>query len=384
VLLSAAGILLYYVSAQSLRYINVIAPEALYFFASSLFAAALWEMATRPLAKWRILIAGFTLGLCIAVKFLFLAWVPALLVYVWILARHRTITSRLFALIRCGTGAMLGFFGATFSAAPVYAEMLGWLTSLAAREGPYGSGATGWPEPANLLGHWLQAIQSAKGWYLLLLAIFIACLLGLVRWHKTRTKIPQGMLELFIFILIALLCSHLLLARTVDLHYLLPMAMLGVIAFAVAVHLWQASLRGWRIFPIVLIVSILLIKSFSLDINIHHRWTEKGIALNRELEQIVNQYDSRQPPIVIYSFRVPQASFANRLYAPEDYQTRLDEIYPYEGHYLPWSQTIRLPSDAEEWDLLVIRDKDLSGFPGEEGTVIGRAGGYLVVRPANR
>ena len=361
---------------------NVIALESLYVFCSATFAAVFWGLAINPLRNWRILLAGMALGFCIAVKFLYLVWIPGLLISIWLLARKKSLVSKLSGLIRACTGVVIGFAGTTFTAAPRYDEMFSWLSNLAVRAGPYGTGAPSWPDPGTLVIHWVQAFLSAKGWYLSLLLTICACIAGLIHQHKTKCETSRGLTVVVVFVVISLISSHLLLARTFTIHYLLPNAMLGVMAFAAAAHLWRDRLKGWRAVPPVLIVGSLFAKSFSWDVTLHQRLVENGTALRKNIQEIVDTYSSSRLPVVIYSFRFPTASYANRIYATPEYQTQLDEFFPYEGHYLPWSRQLRLPSGADTWDLLVIRKRDLVAFPEEKDATVGEVGGYAVVQRA--
>ena len=382
VLLSAAGILFFYVSGQALRYLNIIAPESLYFFCTALFAAAFWVLATGSQRKWKFLLTGLALGICIAVKFLFLVWVPGLLMSVWLLTGKSSAISRLFAMIRVTTGIVIGFTAATFTVAPYYADMLAWLSNLAIRSGPYGTGAAGWPDPTTLVIHWTQAILSAKGWYLLLLLTICGCLAGIIKQRRSKDDPLKGLTIVVAFVVIGLICSHLLLVRSFKVHYLLPNAMLGVLAFAVAARLWLAQLRTWRAILPVLLIGSLFAKSYSWDVTLHQRLIENGTALRNNIQEIIDVHEPAESPVVIYSFRFPTASFANRIYAPAAYQDRLDGVYPREGHYLPWSRELRLPTGANEWNLLVIRKVDLGDFPDKVSKIVGEVEDYVVVQRA--
>ncbi len=380
--LGLAGVWTYYISGQALRYFDLVTPEALYLPATALFATAIWRQVFKPPSRVALLVSGATLGVCVSLKFLFLAWVPALAVLAWLDTRTgRGITRLINTAIAVG-GVCLGFLMVTMPIAGTYDKMFSWLINLLTHDGAYGSGDLAWPTFSDWLNALGSAVGSAKAWYLWSVALLTGCAFTIYaqRTGSDGRQTDQGPLRLLVFLSLAMILSHGLLVRGFAIRYLMPMAILGVLAFALLLRLH--NVRKWRLrtwLPLA-IVSVLLVKNGLHEIKIHDGIVVAGTEMSRTFDEIVRR-DSGEDvhPVVVFSFRVPRQSYADRLFSKAPRQNVLDRVHPREGHYKPWSRELRLPGTATSWDYLVIREKDIADFPGPTGRVVETLGEYTVV-----
>lgn len=376
--IAAAGIWSFYLSGQSLRYLDLVAPEGMYFFVTSLLAALIWRSALRGVDISGALLTGVAFGVCLSTKFLFVAWLPALLLFQFLAVRQGGWGMRLWAVAGVGAGMTAGFLLATHVVVDRYDGMARWLTALGTRDGRYGSGVPSLPDPAAFIANLASALTSAKAWYLWLLGSTVAFALSLAATDNRAQARWQGGIALLVFLLLSMAGSHLLLARGFSVRYLMPMAMLGVLAFAALAHQFGGFRRGVAGWMPLLFVSLLLAKHLVQERREHLQLLTSSAHLEEWIASEIEVSPGRNTPVVIYSFRVPVRSYAERVMAPEWRQQTLDESHPDEGHHLPWSGETRMPGHHLRWDLVVIRREDLATFGSDDVREIARNGDYVI------
>ena len=74
----------FFLCSQSLEYNNIWSPEILYFPVGTLVIICTWTQFNKGLSCYGSALIGLTLGLACAVKFTFLAWIPAMFIAVLI------------------------------------------------------------------------------------------------------------------------------------------------------------------------------------------------------------------------------------------------------------------------------------------------------------
>ena len=81
---------------------------------------------------------------------------------------------------------------------------------------------------------------------------------------------------------------------------------------------------------------------------------------------------------IVYSWRVPEPSFALRILANENHLRLIEDRFPLEGHYNSWRRKIFLPYRSSCWNYLVIREDDISDFPEQLGQALATIGEYRI------
>lgn len=385
-MLVVSGLWVYFICSQSLQYSYIWSPEALYFFFGALFLAAFWSACSADGSRARVFVAGMLLGVSSSVKFTFLVWIPAFLIALLVPVAGERPTHRLARAVAGACGVPVGFFAATFMVSAGYPYMFGWLARLVTRSDQYGAGQAAGLDLGTMLHHWQEAVLSAKGWHLFLLACLLMIATGCLRKRRLGERLAPGFMVLLTFSLLAIAFSYASVSRMFALRYLLPTGLCGVVLFVLAIRVWSDKMTVRAQLAIVLVTGLLLVKHVALDLRTHETQIFEGKRLNRQVREALMQVENLRPnPVTIYSFSFPQPSFALRQSAErEDFQERIDELYPLEGHYIPWSGLLRLPAGQSTWDFLIIRESDLTKFPQPVGRTLGRFGAgeyntYVVV-----
>lgn len=355
--LTVAGLWTYWIAPKALAYDAVWSPEIFYFAFGALVLAAL----TRVDRPWLV---GLALGLCIATKFTFLAWGPAV-VLALLVERHGRVRK---AAIAIGATA-IGFLVATLAQIPRYPKMFVWLWKLTTRSGQYGSG----PHEAPSIGHAVAAYVSlaatAKASLLWILAVVV---LLVVARRRNMTLIVFGV--------VSAICTVVLAIRTPDFHYLLPMGLSIVALVAAAKDAPRKAAIAACVF-----CGLVLTKTVVDDIRTHDMMIAECRRIQQEVAAVVAN-SGIHDPVVVYGWRMPQPSFALRTIAFDSpgALAALGTRYPREGHYDDSLHRIYLPPGASHWDLLVIDPQFLKDVPGGVGPVVGEVPPFIIVRAAGR
>ncbi|MDM8541587.1 hypothetical protein QUF90_10925 [Desulfococcaceae bacterium HSG9] len=379
-MLQISALQTFFLCSQSLEYNNVWSPEILYFPIGSLVIISAWSQFNKGLSYHGSALIGFTLGLACAVKFTFLAWIPAMFLAVLIVRPAPDICKKYlpFALI---VAAVLGFLAATFVVASKYPYMFQWLWRLASHSGEYGTKQAEIPSMYELITNVFIAVRSSKAWHFWLFMNISLAGFALWRQRQNGDVLSNPMASLLIFAVVAIIMSYILAARHMALRYLLPTGVCGMLIFAICSHLFLKH-RSFKFQCIVcIVVALLLAKHITLDISTHqkriHIAKKNQIKINASLSQCCN---STQKPIIIYGFRAPQPSFALRISTADNlnYLNIISKRYPYEGH-INWHQQIVLPVGADHWDCAVISKQNLNVFPQNIAVLCDKIGLFYIM-----
>jgi len=375
-----AGLWTYFMCPQALEYNNIWSPELFYFPVASLVLVAMWGGDWHKFSYGRIFTIGLMIGLCCSVKFLFLAFIPALLISLLFIPYINWI-ERL-KLISFGTlGIIFGFIVATIAVAPLYYKMFSRLWSFASHKGVYGSGAFGIPDFKTITANLRSVLFSAKGWHLWIIASLSLLGVGIWRVIKSKNRMPKRIVFLTIFSITAFPISYVLAAKTpnMPLRYILPTGVIGLLVFAAAMRLmpphWLKKLQ----IPIIILACVLIFKHINVDINSHKRRIYEGLKMRHQIETTIEKLNNdKTKATIIYSWRVPEPSLALRLGANEKQLRVIEDKFPWEGHYNPWLRKIYLPYKSSCWNYLVIRKDQITEFPEQLGPALATIGEYRI------
>ena len=305
-------------------------------------------------------LAGLTIGILIATKFVFLAWLPALVV-AYFVARERPVRRSIIATL----GALAGFVAVTSVAIPRYPAMLRWLTGLAANAGTYGGGPRELPRVADVLANYWRAMSTSKAWMLWLAIVIVCAILAFKRAPRVRPVIVFGAAAGALTLLMAM--------RAPAFRYLFPVALCAMLLMAVAADV----LRNVRWLPTALLIvaALLFEKAIARDVSDHRNRLEGQRELHDQVAAIVDRIAPHG--VIVYSFRFPQPSFALRINATTDAQlAEIAQRYPREGHY-SWKHRVVLPTGATKWDVLVIDET----YPAPVGRTVAQVHEFRIVLP---
>jgi hypothetical protein len=378
--LQIAGLWTYYLCPQSLEYTNVWGPETLYFPAGVTVLATVWTGYRQGLAPKRATWIGVAIGLACALKFAFLAWAAAI-VFTVSVAPPQDSATRIRLVGAIVGGGILGFVATTCVVAPRYGYMLDWLWKLGSRSGPYGAGEAGIPAVSILFTNLLETVRSSKGWYLWLSGSlgWLACQLWSLR--RRGRQVPRFAVGLGCFAVCALVLSHLMMARHMALHYLLPVGLCGLLLFSLCSRLALARRPAWLQVAVLLFGGVLLGKHLYGDVLSHRHRIAEGEAERAGVDQALqNLATSGQAPVVVYGFRASRPSFALRINTTDPaHHAIISREFPNEGH-LSWDRSIVLPSGKLQWDYLVLDSSDdLRNLPEPVGPVLAKPEGFQIV-----
>ena len=347
--IAVAAIWTWFLSPQALEYQLVWSPEMFYFGLGSVALVAIARALDADEAK-RDLVAGAAIGLLIATKFVFVAWLAALCLTLFSVRR---------ALI-AASGAMGAFVLVTAVAWPRYPAMLAWLLKLATSSGMHGRGERGLPQLSEVFSGYAHTILTSKGW-MLWLAVVVVC--GVLAYRRGARRI----------VVFAALASALVAGmamRAPAFRYLMPIVLCAVLVIAVT---------RWRPAILCLLAGLLLAKATARDVSDHRTRIDTLVALRAQVERVL------PPGVIVYGWRFSTPSFALRINAKTEAQRNaIAARYPRQGHFNDWTREVFLPPGAREWDALVIDESLLPTFPQPLGRTLARIGTYRIVLPPGR
>lgn len=373
-----AVIWMYFCFPVALTFLQVWGPEPFYYIFGTLAIVGLFWVFDDPtnMHHRRIFIVGLSIGLLVSVKLTFLSWAIA---YVGVLAYSglgqgwRAWMARPVA---GGLGVTAGFLAFTFPIWEGYPYIFKWVSQLASREGDYGQGVAGLPQLATAWQNWSAFVLSSKLW--LLMFSIMALVVIKNAWFSSRHSalFSSRAKLLILFALAAASLSMLFIVRMHQQRYLLPIGLCGLIISILFFQHLRLQKRKWIGVTVTACMALLLVKTMLVSFSTHEAKIEQAVRFNQHIQSRTAFWASElglSDPVVIYGWRVPAPSFALRQNAHyEDYQRRIDILYPNEGHYVPWpmhsplpspAQTFRVPSDRPGWDLAFIREEYVDNLP---------------------
>jgi hypothetical protein len=379
--LQLAALWTYFLCPQALEYNSVWSPETLYFPLGSLVLLAAWKYFAGPLSYRAAGLFGAALGVGVALKFTFLAWVPALVVSVLSVrcpeSRPRI---KLAAVALLGVG--LSFLLTTMVIISRYPSQAVWLWNLLSRSGDYGHGQQELPTISDFLHHLATAVWTSKGWTVWV----VGSLAFAFAFRRRSSRLPAGLRGVAVFALAAMLFSYLGAARHLQLRYLLPTGLAVLLLFVLGIRGLVRPFPDWARVGVLIVASLLLAKTIVDDLSTHRARVTQGECVHEQIANTVQQLTKEgQSPIIVYGWRVPEPSFALRIYALDrEFLDALASRFPTDGHYNPWLRQVHLPKGARTWDYLIVSPEDLPAFPEPRGPVVATVGEYHVVAAPSR
>jgi hypothetical protein len=344
-----AAIWTWFLSPQAFEYQMVWSPEIFYFGFGVLGIVAIARALSVDDVR-RDALAGAAVGLLIATKFVFIGWLAALCIALWSVRR---------ALIAVA-GAVGAFGVVTAVAWPRYPAMAAWLTKLAMNSEMHGRGSRGLPLLSDVLGGYAHTVLTAKAWMLWLLVVLVC---GVLAYR-------DGSKRLVIFAASASAIVAVMAMRAPAFRYLMPISLCAVLVVGLARR---------RTAVLAVLAALLLTKAIRRDIDDHRTRIDSLFALRARVESALPS------GTVVYGWRFSTPSFALRINATNDAQrNEIARVYPSEGHYNDWTREIFLPPGASRWDVLVIDESLLPGFPEPVGRTAGQFGTYRMILAPGR
>lgn len=344
------GVWTFFIAPTALQYDAIWSAEILFFSAGAVALAAIWKARD---GNGSAALAGGAIGLCIAIKVIFGAWLLGLLV----LLRPR----RWPAALAAAAGA---FVAGTLPAANRYRYMASWLWQLATHRGAYGLGPRAAPDVRETIHTIVALAWIAKFWL-----IWIAALAFLAWRHRHEMRRTTR------FVLPASAVSALCVLRAPgpDFHYFLPIALAAIIAVAELPSRYATRLA--------VLGATLVTVALAQDLWHHTRLVREGTQLRADIDAAV----ARNAPggVVLYTWRAPEPSFA--LQSMTEERRFLDQIatkYPRNGHWAEWHGPVQLPPGPKQWDAVVLNERWVGLFPEPLGRTVTVVPPYrIVLRP---
>jgi hypothetical protein len=169
---AVAAIWTFWICPAAMRHVAIWSPETVYFFVTVLAIAAFHAYFIRSGAA-RAAWLGAAIGLCVAVKFVFLSWAIAAAIVVAILGSKRVRDTALMLGATFGT-----FLLATLPAITRYDAMFRWITALVSRDDWYGRSH---PASGSAIADLVTAVMQAKAWHLWIAISFLMLLVVMKR-----------------------------------------------------------------------------------------------------------------------------------------------------------------------------------------------------------
>jgi len=379
-LLKIAAVWTYFAFPSALAYTTIWAPESLFFFFGAIALMFGWRFFRRPSPSAAILF-GASIGACVALKFTFLPWAAAAVLVTLVCGTAMPGTGRYRGPVLVVLGLCAGFLTSTLPIWTQFDRVFAWLWRVISRSGQYGSGQPGWPGVAAVGANLHSYVASTKGVHLWWLATFVVLGGVVIRSRREGRAISRPLLTIAVLASTGMAASYAFAVRELELRYMLPAGLMGMVLFAMAcaIGLQRTSVAVQAM--VLLGAGLMFGKALALDLETHVRVVSEGIATHDAVHAQLDQAAmGLGRPNVIYSWRMPEPSFALRVEAGDDsFRDVISTRFPHDGDYDPWIRKVRLPLGADRWDFLVIRPADWEAFPNGGARACRAVPGYLIV-----
>lgn len=377
--LQASLIWIFFIAPTSLLYLNIWSPELLCFPFGALAVIAIWYAFSRPASAGKTVFAGAAVGLCIALKFTFLSWVPAFLIALVFRFKGDSGSLKKQFLYGCA-GIVTGFFAGTLPILPRYSSQFRWMLAMVTHSGPYGSGKQSFPTSGELLLNLNKLVGPALDWHVCIFILIVTMVFVIFRRGKSLDK---GVYSMALFAIVGHISTFLqaFAARSVSVRYLLPAGLTGLVLFALTLMTVQANGRRILSMPVFLIMGFLVLKNSVVDMAMNDRRIEEQLMLRHEIEASLDRQDNAwRQSAVIFGWRLPEPSLALRIntYQERDWKL-ISARYPREGH-MSLEGEIHLPEGSSRWDYMVLRSDYTHFLSPRPGQVVDCVGEYFVIK----
>lgn len=315
--------------------------------------------------SWKIqLLCGCGLGLLLATKFLFVAWLPGIVATAIFLSAAARKLIRSLATIM--VGIVVGFAIPSVIAVDRWSYMASWISRLATREGRYGTGNPGIPDVSTLHELFKTLSVNFSAWTLIW---FLALFLIAIRIRREPGMAPEEK-PIVIFCCVAMGTNVALLLRGAEeaARYLLPSAILVIPLVLFAMR--QVEHLRWARLLALILISIVASKSFILSVNVHDRQVEAAYEMRSQVEQYLARLSEEQCAVI--GWRFPHPAIARKLSSPVSFEHLVDREWPRIGYASQWTG-VRMPPACDSWNLAIVQE------PFEDGRIIGSLGKYSIL-----
>lgn len=363
----ASAVWIAFAAPEALRYMTVWSPESLYFFVGSLAVGAM-AVEFRHEPSWRrSVLTGIALGVCVATKVTFVAWLPA---YALAAATARGLPRSTQMIGSAAAGTIGGFALAAAPILPNLRKIIGSLLGFASHSGAYGTGERTPPSLAEAFESFSAAMAASRVWHLVVLLLMTAGMYVLIR----RERRPM-----VAFALAATMLTYAIAIRDMQLRYLMSNGMTMAVLFAATI---APNRRRMISGATVLLSALVLTKAAASDIRFHSSVLERATATHSAVQSSLASAGADANTVVIYGWRAEQPSYALRAIARDpEILRRIEQRWPHEGHYDSWTHVISLPAGADRWRFAVVRPEDASRLDGHE---VAQAGEFVIVEAHDR
>jgi hypothetical protein len=371
---AVAAIWTFWICPAAMRHIAIWSPEIVYFFAAALALAAFHAYFLRP-GSARAAWLGAAIGLCIAVKFVFLSWAIAAAIGLITFGARRVRHTGLML-----TAAVAGFFIATLPAITRYGAMFRWITALVSRSDWYGRAK---PAPANIAADLVTALTHAKSWHAWM-AVALLLLVAVVK------RGDAAMRAALLFGTIAIAVNYVMAAKgivpkeadafgDIRYRYVLPAAAAAMFLIAEACRAPQLQ-RRWIHLVLLLVSGVLVCKSALAEINTHQAIVAQSAAQTAAVEDAVRRVAHQNDVIIYEGVALPEYALRAHTYGERRFLRMVERRWPRVGHLYDFETF--LPEGAMHWDLFVIRPQLAARSPARNGVIVGRTSTHVLIRPA--
>jgi len=364
--LSIACIWFYFSFGASPTYLQVWAPEALYFPFGLLFVVAFLKMleALPEMKDIQVLTAGICLGLLLSIKFNFLPWVPAFYVVLLVANFRRPIWTQIRSMLMASLGIVTAFLLITRPVSDHYEYMVRFLLGLVFTDG---TSEPGQRAPVTLdvaFGNWSQFALSVWPSILIILLVVIAYV-----WYArvSKDKLSESVKQVravLLFAAVSTVFSLATISRLYNDRYMLPIGLCGLLLCAAVVRAFSGNIPRSVQRSILVVSFAVLVFAMQQNLGQNRSHIDDITRSNQKLQAKIDQVAvdiGVEDPVIIYGWPLPHPAAAMR-HQPyyEKHQRDLDALYPNAGYHVSWRRYIRIPADRDHWDMAVFPETMLS------------------------
>lgn len=317
-------------------------PEALY-FPLGMVAIAVLATAFNDTNRWQVmLLAGAAIGVMIAVKFIFVAWVVAAVLALSVSRRPVDSAKSNLALIG---GVGLGFMTATSPAVTRYPRMFEWLVGLASKTGQYGSGPEGVLDPVKVSDNISEIVRHQTVWTTLVVCVLVALII-----RRPRSRLSY-------FCVLAILGSYALTLKHFAPRYLAPTGLILTLAVFELVQGLDLNRKKWSGIAAVTLVGLLLGKSLAFDMEVHRAYVSERRDSEEALTEFLHEHGRTPQSVILYGWRAFVPAFSARFMSHSEanqFRREVEAAYPNEGVIVSWPEHLYYPQGKSTWDFIVV------------------------------
>ncbi len=379
-----------YLAPGALEYQSVWAPEMAFPAVSAVLILCLLSQFSSPENLKRASQSGLLFGFACALKFTFLFCLLSLL---GVLAVRSEVGDARRRLTECAVVAGSAVGGFVIATSPIlleYPDMLGFVVSILAHEGPYATGELGIADARTIVDNLMGLLDAAKAWWFCVGVIYLCGFLYL-RYSRFLPKNHRRVLAFSTWYSLFAVLTSMVFSATINQvgwRYALPaMTTVPLVLLALLRADFMRTVGNRLVTGFAaLALGGLLVKAVHLDLRTHDQRIRENTQLRADVE---HRLDGVAGPnaVSVFSYRFPHPVSALRgsaiasLRDPGRVLRRLDVAFPSIGAYNPWTNTMNLPGGVSDWDLFVLRSDHYQNLETAAGVVeIDRVRDYVLLQ----